>query len=512
MSSAEPARLCPPECVVAARPFLEGLGGSATSDMIDDFLPFWFSNGIDGDRGGFICGLDHSGAVVDDSKFTWYQGRGIWVLSHMSVHAEVGAAATDPESETEPLQCRLLRAAVATRDFCLRHCRRTATEWYLSVARDGSPVDGEGGGGALDAVGYAGLFVAEGLQELARAATLATAERAGAGDRWLAVLDVLRDYDAAADVADSIAILKHFLARRDADAVDAPEDYFPAYEPGARTLGHHMICLRLATQLLRHPLVSDDGGESAAVAAIADRMVRAITTAFWNPRVRLMTECLGHDYGRPAVGDPREDFAYLGHGIETMWMLMDEARRRHDAPLFWLAAQRFHRSVEVAWDRVYGGLFRGMAAETGVPVTDKVLWVQEEAIIGCLLIVECITCGDVSPDAALPPIVDFATEDVTAAPALGGEKLAQEYAAWAIGWCRRLWAYVTQRWSLRPYGFPGWMVGGARDVKFREHDSFGPQALKCRKENYHHPRAQLLAAASVSRVVAALEDCAPPDD
>ena len=52
-------------------------------ELFKEVAPFWESFGYDKEHGGFICGLQHDGSVSDDSKFSWYQGRGAWVFSKL---------------------------------------------------------------------------------------------------------------------------------------------------------------------------------------------------------------------------------------------------------------------------------------------------------------------------------------------------------------------------------------------------------------------------------------------
>ena len=48
----------------------------------------------------------------------------------------------------------------------------------------------------------------------------------------------------------------------------------------------------------------------------------------YNPRFQLINELINHDLSRPA--NEYEKLVYAGHAIETLWMVMDEARRRND--------------------------------------------------------------------------------------------------------------------------------------------------------------------------------------
>jgi N-acylglucosamine 2-epimerase len=70
---------------------------------------------------------------------------------------------------------------------------------------------------------------------------------------------------------------------------------------------------------------------------------------------------------------------------------MDEARRRNDAALFDRAAVMFRRHCEVAKDRVYGGLYRNlMNVDQNLWSLDKTLFPQQEALIGAMILIECI--------------------------------------------------------------------------------------------------------------------------
>ena len=62
------------------------------------------------------------------------------------------------------------------------------------------------------------------------------------------------------------------------------------------------------------------------LSALLDRMIGAILGSFLHPEHQLLNEILLHDYSRPDDADG--DLCYLGHAIETLWMVMAEAERR----------------------------------------------------------------------------------------------------------------------------------------------------------------------------------------
>src|SRR5690606_36792659 len=102
---------------------------------------------------------------------------------------------------------------------------------------------------------------------------------------------------------------------------------------------------------------------------------------------KLMNEVLNRDLTL-GKGDGSQ-FVYIGHAIESLWMIMDEALRKKDDELFKLAAERFKFHVEVAWDDVYGGVFHGLDhVDQNSWHTDKVLWAQQEVLVGLMILIE----------------------------------------------------------------------------------------------------------------------------
>ena len=273
-------------------------------DLFEDYLPFWDRHGIDHELGGFICALDHDGTRINTDKFMWYQGRGLWVYSHLyncfgdEAHLEV---------------------ARRTAEFLLKHGRDDNGEWALNLDRSGNILT------PASPRGYEGMFVAEGLQEYARATSNA------------AMMDL------------AIDALWRAMERWDDPDCNAEEFYIPLSYPGMRTLGSHMVAIRILTQTLAW--VSDPKLE-----ALADRMVDAIINRFWNPEYRLMNEALDHNYDRPA--DANEDFVYLGHAIEALWMVLFEAMRRKDKELFDTTSEReLYTILPTAKTKNEGGFF-----------------------------------------------------------------------------------------------------------------------------------------------------------
>ena len=382
---------------------LEDLRAQYHGHLFEEFVPFFHKYGIDHELGGFTCALDHDGTLLSTNKGVRMQGRGLWVYSYLYEHFG---------SEEH------LEVARKTRDFLVRHGRDQDGNWVVGLDREGNAL------GGADIRGYEVLFVAEGLQAYARAC----------GDQE----------------SMDLAIEALWQAMRRFDDPDTPvnEGYIPISYPGMRTLGSHMVAILTLTQMLEQ--ISDPELE-----ALADRVVDGILNRFWNPEYGLMNEALDHDYGRP--DDENEDFIYLGHGMETLWMMLKEAMRRKDREMFDLVADRFRRHIEVAWDDVYGGVFRGVNVN-GSFIFDKVLWAQEEVLIGCLILLEHTNLD------------------------------------WPDHWFGKMMQYVEEKYSLKPHGYPMYIMGGDRKVTFRPHVS--------RKGNYHRPRHLMHNLLALDRIIA----------
>jgi mannose/cellobiose epimerase-like protein (N-acyl-D-glucosamine 2-epimerase family) len=224
----------------------------------------------------------------------------------------------------------------------------------------------------------------------------------------------------------------------------------------------------------------------AELDSLLDRMLGAILGPFLEPTHRLLSECLDHDYGRPE--DANADLCYLGHAIETLWMIMSEAERRGDEALYARAAALFRRHVECAWDPACGGLFRGVHTRSWSYLLDrdaKVKWAHDEACVGCMMLV------------AHPPSPDLLEP---------GE--GEATAVWAARAVRRIRGYVERAFRLGP---GSWKVGGDRwakpDVDPATQLSgynMGCASLPNRVEHYHTPRALASCIRSCDAAIARL--------
>ncbi|MFH1267891.1 MAG: AGE family epimerase/isomerase [Planctomycetota bacterium] len=401
---------------------LEQLRQQYRHDLFDDFLPFMEQFVIDHERGGFMCNTDRDGTNLNTRKNSWYVGRGIWVYSFL--YNELAR------------EEKYLEVARKATEFILRDPPKGDDLWPAEYDKEGNAVAATGQyiGGKYVPVAkqvYGDLFIANGLAEYARAS--------GDDRYWERAKKILLKCVALYD-------------RPDYDPT-APQVYLagdPGSEmPGVRLLGVWMLLVRLGSQMLAHR-------EDSEIDAVVRRSIGAIFEHHYNPAYDLINEVLNHDMSRP--DNEYRDLVYPGHGIETLWMVIYEAHRRKDRGLFDKAARLLRRHMEVAWDDVYGGLFRGCKnIEQNTWILDKALWVHEEALIGTLFVIE------------------------------------HTGADWAKEWFSRIFAYVHETFPLKKHGYALWDLWPDRKGTFVEHYE--------RVGNFHHPRHLMLNLLSIQRMI-----------
>lgn len=307
-------------------------------ELFNRFLPAMESFSIDHEYGGFMCDVDiEAKKLINTTKRTWYQGRGIWVYSFLYNNFK-----------QDPHYIEVGKKAI---DFILKLKPKTDQFWDTTYSREGNSVSGPG-----DI--YGNLFVAEGLAEYSKAT----------GDKQYLKL--------------AKEIIFYCLGRYDRPDYIYDISYAPGRPKmeGPRVLGHWMIFLSLSTQILSQ-------GPDPDFEKLADRCMEAILKYHMNPEFNILNEVISHDLSLPI--NEYANFAVIGHGIETLAFVMAEAVRRKNAALFQRSTEAFKRHVDVAADKLYGGHFEVLYnANTYAWAPSKSAWCQQEVSIGALLAIE----------------------------------------------------------------------------------------------------------------------------
>jgi N-acylglucosamine 2-epimerase len=396
---------------------LRELRQSFHDQLFQVVLPFWDKHGVDHQYGGIMCSLDYDGTLVNTDKLLWFQGRALWVYSFLYNHF-----GKDPHH---------LDIARKTKEFLLKYGLQGDGWWAEKLSREGrilKPFSGD-----IEGI----YFIAEGLQEYAVAA----------------------QDEQACEMA--LALLKKLFRyfNRPEFRYSGPD--FPNLKPDGpcvRPQGTWMLNLNIATHMLQR-------WRDPEVEAIADYSLDAIIQHHYNPEIGLNTEMLYFDFTRPQ-GEERK--ARLGHGLEVMWMAMDEADRRGNRALWQTCVERLHRHLEVGWDRVYGGLAQWVNVDQGsfqwppeTPVGTnfafrfageynymKTLWGLNEALVATLQVYQ---------------------------------RTGAEWAAQYFGMAHQV---VADRFTLKSRGLPGYVLFTDRRFTVEPHAA--------RQDNYHPIRQLML--------------------
>lgn len=324
---------------------LEELRDDYRNRIFNLYLPFWEKGGYDSELGGFMCELDDDGKVVNDEKYIWYQARGIWVYSFL--YNNFGK------------EGKYLDIAGKTRDFMVRNMYPGKGIWRESVDRRGNPVESTVSQGSSSDI-YGALFSAAGLIELFKANH--------SRDDLTIALDSIAASVEAYESPDYNGIIVQGINQK-----------------GLRTVGHSFMLVWILGNLLSFH-------EDRKLEELQNEHINHILNDFWNPEYGISNENLYHDYSRlPGF----ETVMYTGHYLETLWMVLHEALRRHDAGMFETVKKRIRRLIEMTWDYVFEGMCteeyyvfsregRCQGPDSGL----KVMWAHTELLIAAMMILE----------------------------------------------------------------------------------------------------------------------------
>jgi N-acylglucosamine 2-epimerase len=394
--------------------------------MLDDFVPFMDKFVVDHDLGGFMCTVDRDGTRLSSTKRTWYEGRGIWTYSHLYNKVEQNP--------------KYLEIAGRSVEFISRQ-NPTGKELMPSeYTKEGKPL-----GDGSDPIFYGDVFVANGFQEYSKIK--------GNERYWEIAKRILFKcvdiYDNRPGYSSIPAGPSRLMPSRRGAGAAAPDENVPGVDR-PRICGHWMVLLNCAQQML-------ESRSDPEIEALAKRSVEAVMDHHDNPEYGLINEQVNHDLSR--IGSEHGQLC-TGHGPETLWMILYDAVRTKDKALFDRASEYLHRSAEVFWDDVYGGMLAGLD-HVDLNIWDmgqKSLWLQQEFLIGFLCIIE------------------------------------HTGAQWAREWYARLHEYVMAKFPLRQYGFPLWIAYADRKITFvKNYD---------RCEHFHHPRYLMLNMQALDRMIA----------
>lgn len=290
-------------------------------------LPFWM-RALDEKNGGvYTCFNNEGTQLLSTDKYTWSQGRFVWVLSRLSSLCSQGVLAGSAE--------RYLETAGKTVGFLRRNAILENGNCAFLLTETGEKKE-IGPGRGFDTSIYADCFVASGFAEYARVA------------RDAEILEqALKLYDRIEER------LKRGNVRSD------PYPIPDGYEPHSVS----MILLNVtqevsrASRSLGHPRGRELRRRSLSYAeTIMDRFRQEDGT---------VVEMLSKNGSSSETVLARH--LNPGHTLESMWFVMAVINEAPKSKYLRQAVEAVKRAFQVGWDDDYGGLFRFVDRAGGKP-------------------------------------------------------------------------------------------------------------------------------------------------
>jgi len=301
-------------------------------ELLESVVPFWVPRAHDAEHGGCFTCFGRDGALFDDTKYVWLQGRWVWMLARLYRTVE-----QNPD---------WLAAARMGAEFLRDRCFDETGRMHFAVTREGRRV-------TKPWAIFSECFCTVGFAEYARAS--------GDGE-WL-------------ERAQS-------LYRRTLDLSREPDLDSLGYPENQRLSTHAVPMIFLnVTQELR------EAGDDPLYAEVVDESLSRILDLHCHPEERALFENVAADGS--LVDSPDGRVINPGHALESAWFMLQEARHRGDDALRDRAVDVIDWSLECGWDNPNGGLLYFVDAK-GLPSPFlewdmKLWWVHVEALYALLL-------------------------------------------------------------------------------------------------------------------------------
>lgn len=309
-------------------------------ELMEDNLPFWMNHAIDAENGGVFNSLTREGKVYCTDKSVWLQGRCAWIFSYLCGHYEV-------KEEWKAIAESCLK-------FLTEHCIDPADgRMYFSVTADGRPLRKRR------------YFFSETFY------IIACAEYASVFGDAFYLAQARKYYD--------------FVLGIYQDPSSDPYKITPKTVPGTRdtkAFAPAMILLNVS-----HIMARCDKENASRYMEVATALSEEICRDFVKPDMKVLLEVTGPngEFLPDATGCRTMN---PGHAIEGAWFLFMQAKQTGDKALIKTVENIFRWSVEIGWDKEYGGL-RSFVDVLGYPPEalehDMKLWWPNCELIICSL-------------------------------------------------------------------------------------------------------------------------------
>jgi len=297
-----------------------------------EILPFWLERGIDDEFGGFFTCFENTGKkLVSTDKYSWSQGRMVWIMSRLSSMNIFSNGEREYFNEI----------AGKGAEFLMENCLLENGSCAFILDREGRPKYPDGYG-YYDISTFADCFVILGVSAYAIS---------GRSSRALGFSKKL--YGKVKETID--------LGEFKAEPTPLPKGYRMHAVP--------MIQINTAFSLASAMEQFDDV-EHSKVREDALRMRRSILESFVDEDDVLHEFIKDDDTfdNRTILGRMMNP----GHILEDAWFMLEGMDRARDAQSITKVAAIARKALELGWDEKFGGLFQYADMDGGKPagVTD----------------------------------------------------------------------------------------------------------------------------------------------
>lgn len=302
------------------------------NNLLNDVVPFWLKNSGDKELGGYFTCLDKEGKVFDTDKFAWLQFRQVWCFSMLYNQVEA--------------KQEWLDFAIQGAEFMKKHGKDQEGNFYFSLTREGQPLIQPYNifSDCFAAMAFAQLFKATGKEEYAQLA---------------------------------VNTFNNILRKKD----DPKGKYNKTY-PNTRPLQGFSLPMILCNLVLEleHLLEPD------LIERTIKDGIHSVMDIFYQEDLGIILENVKPDGSFSDSFEGR--LVNPGHGLESMWFIMDIAERRNDPALIKKAVDITINILEYGWDKEHEGILYFMDVKGFPPQQlewdQKLWWVHMETLISLL--------------------------------------------------------------------------------------------------------------------------------
>lgn len=301
-------------------------------NLLDNVVPFWEKYSKDEQYGGYLTCLRGNGEVYGTDKFIWLQCRQVWMFAKLFNEVDNNE--------------NWLDFAKNGADFLEKYGRDEYGNWYFSLQQNGEPL--------IQPYNiFSDCFGAMAFAELSKA----TKDE--------------KHSKIAKNTFDNI------LARQ-----KNPKGIYNKSYPGTRKLKNLALPMILSNLVMELSHILDEATVIEQLTLVKENILEQ----FYNPDKGIILENVG--YNGEFVDSFEGRLINPGHGLETLWFLMDVGEKLNDHDLIERCVKIVLSTLEYSWDQKFGGIFYFMDLKGHPPEQlewdHKLWWPHIEAMIACL--------------------------------------------------------------------------------------------------------------------------------